>query len=303
MTSHHPTRRDFLAAAAMLPAATLAAAQQGPDQPPQSSAYPHLKYSLLMGMFQTQVPYPERIAMAKRLGYDGIEASPMRDMDKAKELGQLAKAAGIQIHSIIYGGWQHPLSDPDPAVVARGKEDVEWAMKTAVNLGADVVLLVPGVVNEKVGYAQAYENSQKNIRDLIPVAEKYKVILAIEEVWNKFLLSPIEFAAYLDSFDSEWVRAYFDVGNVVLYGYPQDWIRTLGKRIVRVHIKDFKREKEQLSWPALYEGDVDWPEVRKAFHEIGYTGWVNAELPNGDEAYLAEVLRRMRLIGQGAKGL
>lgn len=303
MTAHQATRREFLAASALAAGAAVAAAQEPQDTPAESPVYPHFKYSLLMGMFQTQVPYPERIAMAKRLGYDGIEASPMRDMDKAKELGALAKAAEIQIHSIIYGGWQYPLSDPDPAVIARGKEDVEWAMKTAVNLGADVVLLVPGVVNEKVGYAQAYENSQKNIRDLIPVAEKYKVVLAVEEVWNKFLLSPIEFAEYVDSFDSEWVRAYFDVGNVVLYGYPQDWIRTLGKRIVRVHIKDFKREKEQLSWPALYEGDIDWPEVRKAFHDIGYTGWVNAELPNGDEAYLAEVLRRMRLIGQGAKSL
>ena len=237
--------------------------------------------------------------MAKACGFEGLEISPMGDMDEAKRLGDIARKEGIAIHSIIYGGWHAPLSDPDPKVVARGRADVERAMQTAQAVGADNVLLVPAVVNEKVRYVEAYERSVKEITNLIPLAEKYGVIIGVEEVWNKFLLSPLEFAKYIDDFKSKWVRAYFDVGNVVIYGYPEDWIRTLGARIIRVHIKDFKREGYQ--WTPLYEGDVDWAEVRKAFHEIGYTGWINAELPNGDEAYLREVHRRMVLIGQGAK--
>lgn len=267
----------------------------------EEPVYAPLKNSVLMGMFPDELGMDERIKMAKACGFDGIEMSPMTDMDEAKRLGDVARKEGVAIHSIIYGGWHAPLSDPDPKVVARGREDVERAMQTAQAVGADNVLLVPAVVNEKVRYIEAYERSAKEITNLIPLAEKYGVIIGVEEVWNKFLLSPLEFAKYIDDFKSKWVRAYFDVGNVVIYGYPEDWIRTLGDRIIRVHIKDFKRDGYQ--WKALYEGDVNWAEVRKAFHEVGYTGWMNAELPKGDEAYLREIHRRMVLIGQGAKSI
>src|SRR5208283_6246503 len=131
-------------------------------------------------------------------------------------------------------------------------------------------------------------------RTLIPLAEELKVILALEEVWNKFLLSPLEFARYIDEFQSPWVRSYFDVGNVVLYGYPQDWIRTLGKRIVKLHLKDFqfKRDpvgkKQVADWVALREGAIDWKEVYKALIEVGYSGSATVELPGGDAAYLRE---------------
>lgn len=291
-------RRAFLQQTlAVTAGATLLGRADAEDAP----AYTPLKNSVLMGMFPDELSMDERVKMAKACGFDGIEMSPMTDMDEAKRLGDVARKEGIAIHSIIYGGWHAPLSDPDPKVVARGREDVERAMQTAQAVGADNVLLVPAVVNEKVRYIEAYERSAKEITSLIPLAEKYGVIIGVEEVWNKFLLSPLEFAKYIDDFKSKWVRAYFDVGNVVIYGYPEDWIRTLGDRIIRVHIKDFKRDGYQ--WKALYEGDVNWAEVRKAFHEIGYTGWMNAELPKGDEDYLREVHRRMMLIGQGAKSI
>lgn len=290
------TRRGFLQGTV---AAAAGMALTGAARAEEAPAYAPLKNSLLMGMFPNALSYDDRIKMAKACGFDGIEMSPMTNMDEAKRLGELAHKEGIAIHSIIYGGWGEPLSDPDPAVVKKGHEAVERAMKTAQAVGADNILLVPAVVTEKVRYVEAYERSQKEIRELIPMAEKYNVIIGVEEVWNKFLLSPLEFAKYIDEFNSKWVRAYFDVGNVVIYGYPEDWIRTLGGRILRVHIKDFKREGYK--WTPLYEGDVNWAEVRKAFHEIGYTGWINAELPSGDEAYLKELNRRMKLIGQGAK--
>ncbi|HNT88983.1 MAG TPA: sugar phosphate isomerase/epimerase family protein, partial [Candidatus Hydrogenedentes bacterium] len=152
----------------------------------------------------------------------------------------------------------------------------------------------------RVRYGEAWERSQENIRELLPVAEELGVVIAVENVWNKFLLSPLEFARYVDEFESPWLQAYFDVGNVVIFGYPQDWIRTLGPRIRRLHIKDFKRDGYQ--WSKLpYEGDVDWPEVRKAIDEIGYDGWGTEEFPGGDEAHLRELSRRMTLLGEGAR--
>ena len=153
------------------------------------------------------------------------------------------------------------------------------------------MLLVPAVVNAQTTYKEAYERSQVAIRKLIPLADELNVTLALEEVWNKFLLSPLEFARYIDEYDSPPIRAYFDVGNVVLYGYPQDWIRTLGKRIVKLHIKDFSFTPEPgtdnsvAAWVSLGEGDIDWTAVYEALRDIGYQGTATLELDPGDAAY------------------
>ena len=131
--------------------------------------------------------------------------------------------------------------------------------------------------------------SQRVIREhLLPLARELKVIIAVEEVWNKFLLSPLEFARYVDEFESPWLRAYFDVGNVVFYGYPQDWIRTLGERIVKVHLKDFNfdRPNGRFAWKNLGEGDIDWPEVQRALPRSTTRGFVTTEVAGGDAAYL-----------------
>ena len=160
--------------------------------------------------------------------------------------------------------WEYPLSSPDPEVVRKSLDGMRTLLHNARLWGASAVLLVPAVVNESTSYQAAWERSQKQIRTLIPLAEQLGVVIAIEEVWNKFLLSPLEFAGYIDQFRSPWVKAWFDVGNVVLYGYPQDWIRTLGKRIVEVHLKDFKRTGNCYKWVNVGDGDVNWAEVRKA---------------------------------------
>jgi hexulose-6-phosphate isomerase len=125
------------------------------------------------------------------------------------------------------------------------------------------------------------------------------LVIALENVWNKFLLSPLEFGAYVDSFNSPWVRAYLDVGNMVLFGYPQDWIRTLGARIVKLHLKDFRFQKNVAVWTPLREGEIQWPEVYRALAGIGFRGTATCELPAGDEAYLREVSRRVDLILSG----
>jgi hexulose-6-phosphate isomerase len=177
---------------------------------------------------------------------------------------------------------------------------METSLRNARFWGADTVLLVPAVVNPQTSYRDAWTRSQRQIRKLIPLAQELKVIIAVEEVWNRFLLSPLEFARYVDEFESPWVRAYFDVGNVVLYGYPQDWIRTLASRIVKLHLKDFRFRKMQAEFVNLREGDIDWKEVHRALAEIGYKGDATVELAGGDEAYLRDVVRRVDLILEGA---
>ncbi len=237
----------------------------------------------------------EELALARKCGFEGIELNgPMADLTAAKELGALAKEMGVPIHSIV-NGWGGPLSDPKPENVEKGIASMETSLRCAKAVGADAVLLVPAVVNEEVGYGEAWERSQKNVRKLLPLAKELQVIIAVENVWNKFLLSPLEFAKYVDEFNDPWLKAYIDVGNMILFGYAQDWVRTVGKRIVRIHLKDFKRptEREGYKWTNLLDGDVNWPQVRKALEEIGYHGYLTPEIAGGDEAYLTDVVRRI----------
>jgi L-ribulose-5-phosphate 3-epimerase len=189
--------------------------------------------------------------------------------------------------------WQYPLSSDDAAVVEKSLAGMRTSLHNSEVWGSDTVLLVPAVVNPRTSYRDAWTRSQSQIRKLIPLAEELRIVIAIEEVWNKFLLSPLEMATYIAEFKSPWIKAWFDVGNVVLYGYPQDWIRTLGKNISNVHLKDFKRKEGGYSWVNLGDGDVDWPAVRQAFADIGYSGSAIAELDGGDEAYLRDVSRRI----------
>ncbi|HJZ99611.1 MAG TPA: sugar phosphate isomerase/epimerase family protein, partial [Candidatus Solibacter sp.] len=158
------------------------------------------------------------------------------------------------------------------------------------------VLLVPAVVNPEIAYSEAWTRSQREIRKLIPLAAELKVIIAVEEVWNKFLLSPLEFARYVDEFQSPWVRAYFDIGNVAIQAYPHDWIRTLGKRIVKLHVKDFAFRKRVAEFTPLLEGEIDWHAVHSALADIGFQGTATVELPAGDAAYLKEVNARFEKI-------
>lgn len=285
-------RRDFLkttAAAAFVAGVagnlTVAAAEAGP------------KKALQLGMLPKGLSDEEKFKLAKACGFEGIEAYPMEDLDAAKKLGDLAKAAGTPIDSLCYGGWDAPMSSDDPAVIAKGLKAIEVALRSGKAMGADTILLVPAVVNEKTSYDAAYERSQKNIRTILPLAEELKMTIAVEVVWNNFLLSPMEFARYVDEFNSPWLRAYFDVGNVVVFGWPEQWIRILGKRIVKIHLKDFRKKNRE--WVNLREGDVNWPEVRKAMAEVGYTGYLTPELSGGDEAYLRDLSARIDKILAG----
>jgi L-ribulose-5-phosphate 3-epimerase len=248
-------------------------------------------------MLPDTVDVPNRFQMAKEAGFERIECPTTRDPAEAWKLKDAAAAAGIEIHSVMnMDHWKYPLSSSDPVVVEKSLDGARVSLQNAKLWGADTVLIVPAVVNAETSYRDAYKRSQQNIRKLIPLAEELRVVVAIEEVWNKFLLSPLEFAKYIDEFESPWIRSYFDVGNVVLYGYPQDWIRTLGPRIAKLHIKDFSWRKLVAKWVPLGEGDIDWHAIYAALRDIGYKGTATVELPAGDPAYLKEVCRRLNAI-------
>jgi hexulose-6-phosphate isomerase len=232
--------------------------------------------------------------MARDAGFEVVQAPTTPDERAAEEIKNAADGASLRIDSVMnMDHWKYPLSSSDPEVVEKSLSGMRTSLHNAKLWGADAVLLVPAVVNAQTSYRDAWTRSQTQIRKLLSLAEELKIVIAIEEVWNKFLLSPLEMANYVDEFQSPWVKAWFDVGNVMFYGYPQDWIRTLGKRIVKVHLKDFKRKEGGYAWVNLGDGDVDWPAVRQAFAEIGYVGSATVELDAGDEPYLRDVSRRV----------
>lgn len=259
-----------------------------------------ISMSVEYSMLPETVSTSERFQMAKDAGFERIECPTTRDPAEAQKMKDAAAAAGIKIHSVMnMDHWKYPLSSSDPAVVEKSLDGARVSLHNAKLWGADTILLVPAVVNAETSYRDAYKRSQENIRKLIPLAQELRVIVAIEEVWNKFLLSPLEFARYIDEFESPWIRSYFDVGNVVLYGYPQDWIRTLGPRIAKLHIKDFSWRKLVAKWVPLGEGDIDWHAIYAALNDIGFKGTATVELPGGDAAYLKEVCRRLNGILNG----
>jgi L-ribulose-5-phosphate 3-epimerase len=287
-------RRTFLAAGA-------AAAWLRPQSGTASARLP-IKKAVEFEMLPRSMSIADRFQLARDVGFEQIECPTMPDEHEAEDAKKAAEKTGLRIHSVMnMAHWDYPLSSADPAVVAKSVKGMETSLRNAHFWGADTVLLVPAVVNPQTTYHDAWVRSQEQIRKLIPMAQDLKVIIGIEEVWNKFLLSPLEFARYIDEFSSPWIRAYFDVGNVVIFGYPQDWIRTLGKRIVKLHIKDFTFQKRQVAeWVPLREGEINWPEVYKALADVGYSGSATVELDGGNEAYLREVNKRFDLILSGA---
>jgi hexulose-6-phosphate isomerase len=253
-----------------------------------------IKKGLVFDMLPSSMSVADKFKLARDAGFEVVQAPTTPDEHEAEQLKKAAEAAGIRIDSVMnMDHWKYPLSSGDAAVVAKSMEGMRTSLRNAKLWGSDSVLLVPAVVNPQTSYLEAWTRSQKQIRELIPMAAELKVVIAIEEVWNKFLLSPLEMKKYIGEFESPWIRAWFDVGNVVLYGYPQDWIRTLGKSIYKVHLKDFKRKEGGYAWVNLGDGDVDWAAVRAAFTETGYAGSAIAELDSGDEAYLRDVSKRI----------
>lgn len=305
-----PSRREFLkssvrvASMAGLSGRVLAdslavnSSSETPIFPPTLS----IKKGVWFAMLPATLSIADRFKMARDTGFEVVQVPTEPDEYKAEEIKKASEAANVRIDSVMnMDHWKYPLSSNDREVVEKSLAGMRTSLHNAKFWGADVVLLVPAVVNPQTSYRDAWTRSQKEIRTLLPLAEESKVIIAIEEVWNKFLLSPLEMAKYISEFQSPWIKAWFDVGNVLLYGYPQDWIHTLGNSIVKVHVKDFKRKEDGYAWVNLGDGDVDWAAVRQAFADIGYSGSAVTELAGGDEAYLRDVSQRFDrfVLGRG----
>jgi L-ribulose-5-phosphate 3-epimerase len=245
-----------------------------------------LKKGIMWGSIGVGKTILEKFQAAREAGFDGVE--PMSHLDR-KEVLAARDATGLIIPSVCgEQHWKYPLSDPDPKIRELGVEALEVTLEDAGSYGADTILLVPGRVTDTVTYDQCWNRCVGEIRKVIPLAEKLKVKIAIENVWNNFLLSPMEAASFVDQFKSQYVGAYFDCGNVLVYGWPEQWIRILDKRLAKVHIKDYSRKIADKQGKGagfgvkLLEGDVNWPAVMKSLDDIGYHGWTTIEMPGGD---------------------
>ncbi len=255
-----------------------------------------MKTAVSFYTFGQDVDIREACEHAKKAGYDGVEPCiaengqlNMKTTEKQLlEMRRMINDMGLEVASVgAWNMWEHNLAANDEGDASIASDIAKKQVECAQALGADAVLIVPGWVGTSfapgiVRYDQAYENAQKRLAALAPVAEAAGVNLAVENVWNKFLLSPLEMRRFLDEINSEYVGAYFDVGNIIYIGYPDQWIEILGKRIKRLHFCDARFEQAGLGmFVDLFEGDVDFYKVMAAAKAIGYDSWATVEfLPN-----------------------
>ncbi len=247
------------------------------------------------GGLEATLPVADAMAQTKDLGFDAIELcigsqgalTHETSQAQCEQIAAQAKELGVEIAGVASGeSWGSSPSDDDPAVRAKIIEFTKQALQVTKWLGADAYLFVPGAVDvfflensPVVPYDVCYERAKEAVAQLVLTAEGLGVTIGIENVWNKFLLSPLEMREFIDSFGSKAVGSYFDAGNVLLTGYPEHWIKILGKRIVRVHVKDFKKSVGTAEgFVDLLEGDVDFEAVKAALADVGYDGYVTAEM-------------------------
>lgn len=271
---------------------------------PRPTAARTLKKAVMYGMIGEGETVMDRFNILVDCGFAGVEMdSPTKiPMD---EIAAAQEKTGIKVHGLVDSEhWRMHLNSPDAAVRAKGVEALETALRDGKTLGCTSILLVPGVVNEKQPYDEAYRLTQEEIRKVLPLAKACGVKIAIENVWNNFLLSPLEAARYVDDFNDPMVVFHFDIGNVINLGFPDQWIRVLGPRTAKLHIKDFSRKKRDNEglWKGfaveLGEGDANWPRVMAALDEVGYStapqgNWATAEVGGGDRKRLKQVSEQM----------
>jgi hexulose-6-phosphate isomerase len=273
------TRREVLTSLALAPVA--AQAQTGPQ----------FRKSICSTALAPKMPLEDKFAAAKDAGFEGIEVRMADEIPvdaSAEDLGRLARAArkaGITIVSL----WDSsplakaPLNHADPAVREKGVAAIRQAIDFAAKLDCRAILLYPGRVGSGTKFAIGYEDTwtrfTAELKKVVPDAERARVCLTMENVWNKFLLSPLEMRAFVDQFQSPWFQCHFDMGNVMQFGFPQDWILTLGPRVRRIHVKDYKlsARAEQGRFVPLFEGDVDFKGVMQALKQVGYRGFLSPE--------------------------
>lgn len=251
-----------------------------------------------MFSFQENTDYTKIFPLVKQAGYDGVEPvlsdSGYLNMNSSHEdimrIKACAEECGLAVPTVgVWSLWNHNLVSDDSSAREQAKNIIRKQLEIAYILGADTILVVPGYVGcefaekpERIRYDIAYERSLEAFCELKQDAEAAEVNIGIENVWNKFLLSPLEVKRFIDAVDSQYFGMYFDVGNILYTGYPEDWIRILGKRIKKIHVCDYRTSLAGVeAFVDLFAGDVNYPEVMKALHEIGYDDYLTLEmLPN-----------------------
>lgn len=274
-------RRDFLKMAAVAAGATALSGVSCAAE--DVSLRGRIKKAVGLGMAKVSGGPADKLKLLREVGFDGVEVGP-NEVDP-DVLNKAAEEAGMKVHGVVHG-WS--------------LDDIPKSIDYAAAIGADSVLIVPGKVEDGVFYDELYARSQKVYREVaIPYAAEKKVPLLVENVWNNFLISPLEMARYVDELDSPWLAAYFDVGNILRYGWSEHWVRALGKRIKKIHIKDYSREimEKKGLWPGfdvnIGEGSANWAAVRQELAAIDFNGWATAEVGGGDKERMAQISREM----------
>lgn len=302
-------RRTFLhsttALAALAPFAVQAATPAAATKPKTPRKNPKgFMFATLNSETSKKLSLKEKFQLLRNAGFAGVE--PSSAMDQAEVLAA-RDATGLQIPSVVIAThWAKPLTDPNPAARQIGLDGLKQGLRDAKAYGASSVLLVPGVVTKQVSYTDAYTRAFEEIKKAVPLAEELGVVIAIENVWNQFLLSPREAVEFADSFKSPMVKWHFDVGNVVNSGFPEHWIRTLGPRVAKVHVKEFSKKLRDSKGPRegfkvnLMEGDSDWPTVMAELDAVGYKGWLITEQWRAegltDQVYLEQLSAKLDAI-------
>jgi hexulose-6-phosphate isomerase len=276
------TRREFLKTTAVGLAGTLtlpalAAEKKRP-----------IKKALMLQTLGFKGNTLERFKALKAAGFEGVE--PLSHMDQDEVMKALDES-GLKCASVCCNThWAKPLSDPNPATRETGLEGLKQALKDAKRWGASSVLLVPGVARNGVTYEQCFERSVAEVKKALPLAEELGVKIAVENVWNEFITEPKQAIDYMDALNSPMVGWHFDIGNVIRYAAPETWIPVLGKRILKLHIKEFSKAKDKQFRVKFFEGDNNWPAIMAALDKVGYNGWGISEQP-GDQTKDPESLK------------
>lgn len=254
--------------------------------------------------------------MAAAEGVDGLEINLSEEgafaLDKGlrawQEEARIATDCGLALPSISTALlWQYALTSPNPTVRQKGADVIRAMMELAAQVGADTVLVVPGLVSPEVTYADAYQRSQEALSGLAAEAEQLGVTIGIENVWNKFLLSPLECKHFIEEIGHPRVGMYLDVGNVLPNGYPEQWIDLLNTHVQKVHVKDFRLDVGNiLGFTTLFQGDVNWDAVLAALARLGYTDYITAEIPPGKgfpAQSILETIRSLKVLCQRYSGI
>lgn len=292
-------RRMFLKNSSMALAAAAIGTNGFASTATKAIAKPAIKKSLKIEMVKEGETILDKFKILKELGYDGVEFSSPHKFDNQEILAAKAQT-GLKIPGVVNSEhWKSPITSADAAVREKCYQASIQAMNDCKLYGGTTMLLVAGIVNDQISYADAWTRAKAEIKRLIPHAKKTGVKIAIENVWNNFLISPLEAARFVDEIKSPWVGWYFDIGNILRYGWPDQWIEVLGKRIMKLDVKEYSRKKmnEEGLWKGfdveIGEGDNNWPAIMKSLEKIGYNGWASAEVTGGDKERLKVIIDRM----------